>query len=31
VSHRARHTKAARDDLLRMFAFPLESDLLAAA
>jgi plasmid stabilization system protein ParE len=31
VSYRARHTKAARNELLRMFAFLLESDLLAAA
>jgi len=31
VSYRVRHTKAARDDLLRMFAFLLERDLQAAA
>jgi plasmid stabilization system protein ParE len=31
VSYRVRYTKAARDDLLRMFAFLLERDLQAAA
>jgi plasmid stabilization system protein ParE len=30
VSYRVRYTKAARDDLLRMFAFLLERDLQAA-
>ena len=31
MSYRVRYTKAARDDLLRMFAFLLERDLQAAA
>jgi len=31
VSYRVRYTKSARDDLLRLFAFPLEHDLHAAA
>jgi len=31
VSYHVRYTKAARDDLLRMFAFLLERDLQAAA
>jgi len=30
VSYRVRYTKAARDDLLQMFAFLLERDLQAA-
>jgi plasmid stabilization system protein ParE len=31
VSYRVRYTKAARDDLLRLFGFLLEQDLQAAA
>ena len=30
MSYRVRHTKAAREDLLRLFAFLLERDLQAA-
>jgi plasmid stabilization system protein ParE len=31
MSYRVRYTKAARDDLLRLFAFMLEHDLQAAS